>query len=46
LKNVKAQADVPRIKEILIKSIEECRVVIRESKEEKIQSICIDFFGV
>jgi len=41
-----AKADVPRIKEILIKSIEECRVVIRESKEEKIQSICIDFFGV
>jgi uncharacterized protein (TIGR02147 family) len=38
--------DVPRIKEILIKAIEECRIVIRDSKEEKIQSICIDFFEV
>lgn len=38
--------DVPRLKEILIKTIEECRSVIRDSKEEKIQSVCIDFFGV
>lgn len=36
--------DIPRIKEILIKSIEECRAIIRDSKEEKIQTICIDFF--
>jgi uncharacterized protein (TIGR02147 family) len=41
-----SRADVPRVKEILIKTIEECRSVIRESKEEKIQSICFDFFGV
>jgi hypothetical protein len=41
-----SRADVSRIKEILIKSIEESRAVIRDSKEEKIQSICIDFFGV
>lgn len=41
-----SKADVPRVKEILIKAIEECRSVIRESKEEKIQSICIDYFGV
>jgi uncharacterized protein (TIGR02147 family) len=41
-----SHSDVPRVKEILIKSIEECRSVIRESNEEKIQSICIDFFGV
>jgi uncharacterized protein (TIGR02147 family) len=41
-----SQADIPKIKEILIKSIEECRLVIRESREEKIQSVCIDFFGV
>jgi uncharacterized protein (TIGR02147 family) len=41
-----SKADVPQVKEILIKSIEECRKVIRDSKEEKVQSICIDFFGV
>lgn len=41
-----SSADVPRVKEILIKAIEQCRTVIRDSKEEKIQSICIDFFGV
>ena len=40
-----SSADVPRVKEILIKAIEQCRTVIRDSKEEKIQSICIDFFG-
>jgi len=39
-------ADVPRIKELLIKAIEDCRLVIRESKEEKIQCICIDFFRI
>ncbi|MGE3610448.1 MAG: TIGR02147 family protein [Bacteriovoracaceae bacterium] len=37
--------DIPKIKEVLIKAIEECREIVRESKEEKIQSICIDFFG-
>jgi uncharacterized protein (TIGR02147 family) len=41
-----SKADTPKIKEILIKAIEECRSVIRDSKEEKIQSICIDFFGI
>ena len=40
-----SKSDVPRVKEILIKAIEKCREVIKESKEEKIQSICIDFFG-
>jgi uncharacterized protein (TIGR02147 family) len=38
--------DIPRLKEILIKAIEECRLVIKDSKEEKIQSICIDLFGL
>jgi uncharacterized protein (TIGR02147 family) len=38
--------DIPKVREILIKSIEECRSIIRDSKEEKIQSVCIDFFGV
>lgn len=41
-----SKADTPKIKEILIKAIEECRSVIRDSKEETIQSICIDFFGI
>lgn len=39
-----SKADVPKVSEILIKAIEECRKVIRESKEEQVQSICIDFF--
>lgn len=41
-----SKVDTPKVKEILIKAIEECREVIRDSKEEKIQSICIDFFGI
>lgn len=40
-----SKADLSKVKEILIKSIEECRKVIRESKEERVQTICIDFFG-
>lgn len=39
-------SDVPHVKEILIKSIEECRAVIRGSKDERVQSVCIDFFKV
>ncbi|MFZ4403576.1 MAG: TIGR02147 family protein [Pseudobdellovibrionaceae bacterium] len=39
-------SDVPVVKEILIKAIEECRKVIKESKEESLQSICIDLFEV
>ncbi len=38
--------DVAPVKEILIKAIEDCRKIIRDSKEEKVQSICIDFFGI
>ncbi|OUR97243.1 hypothetical protein A9Q84_13030 [Halobacteriovorax marinus] len=38
--------DVPRIKEILIKSIEECRKVIRVSNEERLQVLSLDFFGI
>ena len=41
-----AVADVQIVKEILIKAIEQSRAVIRESPEEKVQSICIDFFGI
>jgi len=41
-----SKSDVSKIKEIFIKSIEEARKVIRDSKEETLQSICIDFFNV
>lgn len=41
-----ARADVPVVKELLIKAIEEARKIIRESKEEKIQCLCIDLFGL
>ncbi|MDO9183364.1 MAG: TIGR02147 family protein [Bacteriovorax sp.] len=41
-----SKTDMANIKEILIKAIEESRKVIRDSKEEQVQSICIDFFAV
>ena len=41
-----AVADVQIVKEILIKAMEQSRAVIGESQEEKVQSICIDFFGI
>ena len=37
-------SDVPKIKEVMIKAIEESRKIIKDSKEEQLQSICIDFF--
>lgn len=39
-----AKEDVPKVKEILIKAIEECRAIIRESPEEDIQVITVDSF--
>lgn len=36
--------DVPAVREILLKAIEDCRKVIKVSKEEEIQAICIDLF--
>ncbi|WPU63994.1 TIGR02147 family protein [Peredibacter starrii] len=39
-----SRKDVPVVREILLKAIEDCRKVIKESKEEEIQAICIDFF--
>lgn len=38
--------DVPKIKEILIKAIEECREIIKVSKEERLQVLTMDFFGI
>ena len=37
--------DVPVIREILIKAIEDCRKVIRDSKEEQLECLCIDLFS-
>lgn len=39
-----SKADKPRVKEILIKAIEECRAIIKESPEEDIQVITLDSF--
>lgn len=38
--------DVPKIKEIMIKAIEECREIIKISKEERLQVLTMDFFGI
>lgn len=36
--------DVPKVKEIMIKAIEECREIIKISKEERLQILTMDFF--
>ena len=41
-----AEKDIKKIKEILLKSIEDSTEVIKPSKEEKLYSICMDFFEV
>lgn len=41
-----SHSDVPRVKEILIKAIEECREIIKVSKEERLQVLTMDFFGI
>lgn len=38
--------DVPKIKEIMIKAIEECREIIKVSKEERLQIMTMDFFKI
>lgn len=38
--------DVPKVKEILIKAIEDCREIIKVSKEERLQVLTMDFFGI
>jgi uncharacterized protein (TIGR02147 family) len=38
--------DVPKVKEILIKAIEECREIIKISKEERVQVLTMDFFDL
>ncbi len=39
-----SEADLPRIREILIQAIEEVRSVVRESKDEKVACYCLDLF--
>ncbi|MFT6069316.1 MAG: hypothetical protein ACJAT2_002752 [Bacteriovoracaceae bacterium] len=41
-----ADKDVPKIKEIMIKAIEECREIIKTSKEERLQIMTMDFFKI
>ncbi len=41
-----AHKDVPKVKEILIKAIEECREIIKVSKEERVQVMTMDFFAL
>lgn len=41
-----AHKDVPKVKEILIQAIEECREIIKVSKEERVQVMTMDFFAL
>lgn len=38
--------DIAIVREIFIKAIAEARAIIKDSPEEKLQSICVDFFEV
>lgn len=41
-----SHSDVPKVREILIQAIEECREIIKVSKEERLQILTMDFFGI
>ncbi|WP_413290968.1 TIGR02147 family protein [Bdellovibrio sp. HCB337] len=41
-----SESDLKKVKEILLKSIEETTEIIKPSKEEKLYSICMDLFEV
>ena len=41
-----SNADIVRVREIFIKAIDEARKIVKDSPEEKLQSICVDFFEV
>lgn len=41
-----AHQDVPKIKEILIKAIANCNEIIKDSKEERMQILTMDFFAL
>jgi uncharacterized protein (TIGR02147 family) len=38
--------DIIKVREIFIKAIAEARSIVKDSSEEKLQSICVDFFEV
>lgn len=40
------EKDIVRVREIFIKAIAEARSIIKDSPEEKLYSICVDFFEV
>jgi len=41
-----SQQDIIKVRELFIKTIAEARAIIKDSPEEKLQSICLDFFEV
>ena len=41
-----SEADAPKIREILVKTIEEIRRAIRPSADEALYAYCIDWFGL
>jgi hypothetical protein len=40
------EKDIVKVRELFIKAIAEARLIIKDSPEEKLQSICVDFFEV
>lgn len=41
-----SEKDIVKVREIFIKAIDEARKIVKDSPEEKLQSICVDFFEV
>ncbi|OFZ56142.1 MAG: hypothetical protein A2328_01305, partial [Bdellovibrionales bacterium RIFOXYB2_FULL_36_6] len=39
-----SESDISKVREALIKTIEDFRAIVKESREERIQVICLDFF--
>ncbi|MGZ3769647.1 MAG: TIGR02147 family protein [Bdellovibrio sp.] len=40
------RADLPKVRESLVKSLEECASIIRPSREEELACLCIDLFSI
>jgi hypothetical protein len=41
-----SKADVPRLREVLVKAIEEARSIVKSSMDETVFSYTIDLFGL
>jgi hypothetical protein len=41
-----SKKDVIEIKSLLVKAIESSKAIVRDSKEEELHSLCLDFFKV